>query len=224
MAVGALAFTALPLVLTRVFESALRRVSLPLPLYVALLVVISYGPALAWWWYASGALGTGHRRNDVGLIMRRRDLGWGPLTWLVCFLSMAVVGSLVVTVGIPFTSNTQGIADGRSDTEYLVAMVVLAVVVAPVAEEIVFRGMVLRGLLSRWPAPAAIAAQAVLFGTAHLDPAWGAGNVGLIIVLSVAGAVFGTTAYLCRRIAPSIIAHAILNALAIAAALAGAAN
>lgn len=221
IALGALVFTALPLVLTRVFAEQLNDLPLPFALYVVALVLVSYGPAMLWWWYASGALGTGHRRNDVGLIVRVRDLGWGPLTWLACFIAEAIVGSLVVSLGIPFTSNTEGIADGRSDVGYIVTMVVLAVVVAPIAEEIVFRGMVMRGLLSKVSAPVAIGVQGMLFGLAHADPEWGTGNVGLVIVLSVVGVVFGMTAYLCRRITPAIIAHAILNALALGVALSG---
>jgi len=42
-----------------------------------------------------------------------------------------------------------------------------------------------------------------------------AGNVGLVLVLSGVGIVFGGAAYLLRRIAPTIIAHAILNTIAL---------
>ena len=101
----------------------------------------------------------------------------------------------------------------------MVSLLVLAVVAAPIAEEIVFRGVVLRGLLSRNGAVAAVGLQGVLFGLAHFDPVRGTGNIGLILVLSSVGCVLGGAAYLIRRIAPTMIAHAILNAIAMAIAL-----
>ena len=104
---------------------------------------------------------------------------------------------------------------------YVISLLVLAVVAAPIAEEIVFRGVVLRGLLSRNRVAIAVALQAVLFGAAHFDPVRGTGNIGLIMVLSSVGAVLGGAAFLVRRLAPTMIAHAILNGVAMAIALSG---
>jgi membrane protease YdiL (CAAX protease family) len=103
----------------------------------------------------------------------------------------------------------------------VIALLVLAVVAAPVFEEIVFRGVVLRGLLTHMGPVLAITVQAIVFGLAHFDPVRGTGNIGLIIVLSGVGAVLGGASYLYRRIAPTIIAHAILNAIAMTLALTG---
>ena len=101
------------------------------------------------------------------------------------------------------------------------SLLVLAVVAAPIAEEIVFRGVVLRGLLSRYGAVVAVGVQGVLFGLAHFDPIRGAGNIGLILVLGSVGCVLGGAAFLIRRIVPTMIAHAILNGIAMALALTG---
>ncbi len=49
--------------------------------------------------------------------------------------------------------------------------IALAVVIAPLVEEVVFRGLILRGLLGRWPAAAAIGTSALLFAFMHLNPA-----------------------------------------------------
>ena len=48
---------------------------------------------------------------------------------------------------------------------------------------------------------------------AHVDPARGIGNIGLVLVLGAVGVVFGGAAYLLRRIGPTILAHAIFNAV-----------
>jgi hypothetical protein len=63
--------------------------------------------------------------------------------------------------------------------------------------------------------------QGVLFGMAHFDPVRGMGNIGLIMVLSGVGCVFGGAAVLFRRIAPTMIAHAIVNGIAMLIALTG---
>ncbi|MFM7044489.1 MAG: lysostaphin resistance A-like protein [Ilumatobacteraceae bacterium] len=214
---GAVLMTALPLLLAPVVIALVGAVGMPAVALVAVIIVASYGPAMAWWWYASRRYGTGRRSEDVGLIFRLRDLGWGPLTWLACLIVQVTVGALVIWVGIPFTSNTEGLEDRTSEAGFIVTMIVLAVIVAPITEEIVFRGLVMRGLLRRFSAPAAIGIQGALFGVAHVDPARGLGNIGLVLVLASVGIVLGGAAYSCRRITASIVAHAILNAAALMA-------
>src|SRR5688572_2744650 len=44
------------------------------------------------------------------------------------------------------------------------------VIAAPLSEEPIFRGLMLSGFLSRYPARTAIVASALLFGVAHLNP------------------------------------------------------
>jgi len=193
----------------------------PIAVYVSITAVIGYGPALMWCWYASKEWGTGHFRNDVGLSIRWADAGFGPLTWIGCVVAEIAVGAVVVALHIPFTSNVKDVSHLHADRSYVVSLLALAVIAAPIAEEIVFRGVVLRGLLSRHRVPVAVGLQAVLFGMAHFDPVRGMGNIGLIMVLSSVGAVLGAAAYLVRRLAPTMIAHAILNGVAMAIALSG---
>ena len=81
--------------------------------------------------------------------------------------------------------------------------------------------LVLRGFLSRMRPTLAIAAQGVLFGIAHVDPIRGAGNAGLVLVLSGVGTAFGVSAYLLRRLGPTVIAHGILNAVVLTIVLSG---
>jgi membrane protease YdiL (CAAX protease family) len=127
---------------------------------------------------------------------------------------------LVLRSGVPFEGNAPDLGDdGGLPASYVVALLLLTVVAAPVVEEIVFRGMVLRALMSTMPVGAAVAVQGVLFGLAHVDPSRGIGNIGLVILLSSVGCVLGGAAVLTRRLAAPMIAHAIVNALAMAIAL-----
>ncbi|HEX2785838.1 MAG TPA: CPBP family glutamic-type intramembrane protease [Ilumatobacteraceae bacterium] len=218
---GAVITLLISLVSSRYLLRAIDGFNWPIVVYVAILGIIGYVPALTWCWYASHRWGTGHFRVDVGLTARWVDAGWGPVTWLACLLAQVVVGLLVVELKIPFTSNIRDVSNVHTDRGYIVSLLVLAVVAAPIAEEIVFRGVVMRGLRSRNGAVVAIGVQGALFGLAHFDPIRGTGNIGLILVLGAVGCVLGGAAYLIRRIAPTMIAHAILNGVAMTLALSG---
>ena len=221
VAFGALLAMALPLIASRFILRGLADLRWPIAVYVVLAGVIAYGPPLAFWRAASRRWGSGRPLVDVGLRARWADLGWGSLTWLACVAAQVVVGLIVVATGIPFQNNTDQIRDARDSPGYVIPLLILAVVAAPIVEEIVFRGLVLRGLLSRLAPVAAVAAQGVLFGLAHFDPQRGVRNIGLVMVLGAVGCVLGGAGYLFRRLVPGMVAHAILNGVAMAVVLSG---
>ena len=218
---GAVATLLVSLIASRYLLEALSGYDWPVAVYVAIGATLGYVPSLLWCRYSSRRWGTGQFRRDVGFRAQWVDAGWGPITWAACLVTQIVVGVVVVVLRIPFTSNVKDVADLHYDRGYIVSLLVLAVVAAPLAEEIVFRGVVLRGLLSRYGVVFAVGLQGVLFGMAHFDPIRGTGNIGLILVLSAVGCVLGGAAFLTRRLAPTMIAHAILNAIAMALALSG---
>ncbi|MBM3843266.1 MAG: glutamate-5-semialdehyde dehydrogenase [Verrucomicrobia bacterium] len=81
----------------------------------------------------------------------------------------------------------------------------LAVVIAPVTEEIVFRGLILRGLLGRWRPAAAIFGSAGLFALVHFNPAQA--PVAVLLGL-LTGWLYART----RSLGLCILAHALNNA------------
>jgi membrane protease YdiL (CAAX protease family) len=218
---GAVATLLLSLIASRYLLKAIAGFGWPIAVYVSVIATVGYVPALVWCWYASRRWGTGRFRSDVGLGARWVDAGWGPVTWGACLVTEIAVAFVVVVLKIPFTSNVRNVSDFDVDRGYVVSLLVLAVLAAPIAEEIVFRGVVLRGLLSRSGPVMAVGLQGLLFGFAHFDPVRGSGNIGLILVLSSVGCVLGGAAFLFRRLAPTMIAHAILNGIAMALALSG---
>ena len=218
-AAGAVAVLVISLLASRLLLDALLRFEWPVAAYAAIVVVVGYGPSVWWCWFATGRWGTGSRRDDLGLRWRWSDIGWGPVVWLAAIGCELVVVVVVELLDIPLASNTEGIGDVDLDRTYVLALLITAVIAAPIVEEMVFRGLVLRGLLSRLPAVPAVAVQGVLFGLPHVDPAYGAGNIGLVLVLAAVGVAFGGAAYLLRRIGPTIIAHAIFNGVVMAVVL-----
>lgn len=85
--------------------------------------------------------------------------------------------------------------------------------VAPLCEELLFRGAVLRGLLvwGRWPA---VVLSAALFGVYHLHPVHG-------LVAFVLGLACGAAAVLSGSIWPAVAIHVINNAVVGAYGLGG---
>jgi len=184
----------------------------------ALIAIGGYAPVFLYVWWASRHWGTGKLGDDLGFRIRVVDIGWGPLTLLACWAALIGVGALTMALGLPQGSNTEGLFDEEGSWAVTVVIAISAVVVAPIVEELLFRGLILRSFLSKFAAPWAILFQALLFGSVHLTPGIGWGNVSLVLALSAVGAVLGTTAVLTRRLAPGMIAHAILNLVALTVA------
>ncbi len=221
-AVGALGILMASLVGGRLLIDVLSELDWPVLVYAMLLTTIGYGPSLAWCWYVSRRWGSGRLMHDVGLRFRWSDAGWGPVIWIAAFVAEIGVAALILAFNVPLTSNTERVSDIDADRAYVIALAITAVVAAPLVEEMVFRGVVMRGLLARFGAVSTVVLQAVFFGAAHFDPVRGTGNIGLVMVLSAVGGAFGLGAYLLRRIGPTIAAHAIFNGVVLIIVLTGA--
>lgn len=147
--------------------------------------------------------------SDTGRIVR-----WTLALLVLETLVVALLQRLVPALSDAQASNT-GVVGELSSTGLLV-FALLAVAVAPVLEELLFRGLVLRGLMLRfgfWPA--ALASSAV-FGLLH---ATAADASGLLVVVSITalGLVLCLLARRTGRLGPGIGVHALHNAVAVLA-------
>lgn len=80
-----------------------------------------------------------------------------------------------------------------------------ACLLAPVLEEMLFRGLILRGLLTRYPPSTAIVHSAALFGLAHF-------NIYQFFVAFSTGIVLGLAWQRTRSLWPCVLLHAGFNA------------
>ena len=87
--------------------------------------------------------------------------------------------------------------------------VIAAVILAPINEECIMRGLVLKNLQKHFCVPVVIVTQAILFGIFHAN--WVQG----IYVLPI-GAALGYVAVKTRSVLPSIFMHLFYNALSFA--------
>lgn len=86
------------------------------------------------------------------------------------------------------------------------------VVLAPLAEEALFRGLVYGGLRTRLPTWLAAVISAVLFGGAHM-------NASLFVPLVLAGLILAMVYERTHSLWPSTVAHATLNGISVFLAL-----
>lgn len=219
-AIGALVILVTSLLVGKGLLDLLIELDWPLLVYVVMLGILGYGPSLVWCWYVQRRWAD-DRWSGIGWQFRWSDLGWGPLAYLAAIGTQIAIAAIVLLLDIPIASNVEEVSSSDIDRSYLVATVITAVIAAPLVEEMVFRGVVMRGLLSKMGPFLAIPLQGVLFGVAHVDPVRGWGNVGLAIVLSGVGIAFGAAAYLVRRVGATVVAHAIFNGVVMIIVLTG---
>jgi uncharacterized protein len=219
--VGAMVVLFVSLVAQREMIDRIVEHNWPVFVYMGLSVLVGYGPSVVWLWFASRRWGTGDVAADLGIRFRWHDLGWGPLIWLCMAVNTGIAVALIRVFDIPYRSNLD--IDGQTifspERTAVASLVLSSVVFAPVIEEPIFRGAVMRGLLSKTHAVVAITIQGVLFGAVHFDPDYGIHGIGLVIALSVAGIGLGVACYLLRRLGPVIIAHAVMNSVAMMVAI-----
>lgn len=93
----------------------------------------------------------------------------------------------------------------KRQTPVEIAVIIAGVsLAAPLCEELFFRGVVQRGLMSRLPPSRAIVVTAFLFSVFHLDP------VGFLARFEM-GVLFGLLAWRAGSIWPAVAAHAANN-------------
>lgn len=133
---------------------------------------------------------------------KRHYLIIAPLTFLLLIISISV-GYIIVKMGIQkpyiYTSNTN----------LLFFNWFMIIIIAPIAEEIFWRGYVLGQFTKLVNVRNAILLHSVFFSVSHI-PSWGVFSVKMFL----SGLVLGYWRIRYRALVPLIIAHVIVNALA----------
>ena len=144
--------------------------------------------------------------RDLGLAARPLDLPVGFA--LGVFTQAVLVPLLYVPVSlfrdIDVSSNARDVTDAASGLG-IAALALVVAVGAPIAEELFFRGLLLRSLDRRLGRGWALVGSAVVFGVSHLQ--------GIELpALIMFGLIAGHLAQRTGRLGPSIAAHVGFNA------------
>jgi len=155
-------------------------------------------------------------REDFGFRIRARDW-WVPLAGIGVFL-------IAIVLILPLThlagAQQQVVNDLDNATGLTLAVfAVVAVLVAPICEELLFRGVLLRSLRRRMSPEWAVIVQALAFALAHpmLSPT--IGDLAVVPGLFLIGAVCGVAALRTGDLSRSIMLHIGFNFLTTVSAL-----
>jgi len=162
-------------------------------------------------WFASWRWGSRHVGDDLGLRARWIDLPLGVGGAVALTATVIIGGILIQILGLPQGSNLDEVREAGRNPLLFLLLAVLAGVIAPVTEEILFRGVLLRGLSSRFGRVGATVGQAAVFGAAHLTVSQGWGNVTMVVILGAVGLLLGCLAQLTGRLTPGMVAHSLFN-------------
>lgn len=152
-------------------------------------------------------------RDAFGAVRLRRDLLVAlPVTLLllVAFVVASYAANLAVFHGAPPLE-----ASPRVPLWLGVWSITVMPVTVAVAEELLYRGVVLQALRSRFPAVVAVLVSSVFFGLQHAALSLGspADAAARVLTTFLCGIVFAVLALRLRRLVPLVVGHWVLDVL-----------
>ena len=138
--------------------------------------------------------------------MRRQDWLWGWIGFAAAMAAAFIISQITAVCSghTPRSDNPfLAVAAQSRPSEWLLLILQLSVC-GPFFEELLFRGLLFRGLRSCWPTFLAAAVSSALFGITHFDPQG-------TFVLAGLGLCFTFVYYKSGRLWSAIIAHGLWN-------------
>jgi membrane protease YdiL (CAAX protease family) len=175
-----------------------------------------YGGTVLALFLVSRRKGRGNLTDDFGLRVRLSD--W----WVLPAGALLEVGAAITLLPLQHLAGdkSQEVVNElhNANGAKLAVLAVGAGVLAPIVEELLFRGLLLRALLRRFDATAAVAISGITFALLHLvDPSLG--TVVALPALAAVGVVSGVLAVRTGDLSRSIMLHAGFNLVTVLAEL-----
>ena len=177
-----------------------------IPLLVAMLMLQLALPATAWYFAVNRKKA---RWASLGFTRKPvfKDLFWA-LAVLIAELGAQIVYYVILQAAGVDTENLSRGPLVDAGLEYLIGTAVLALIFAPLLEELFFRGFMFAGLAGRWGPYWAALASALLFMGAHLEPI-------RFPPLFVLGLLLAWLYHRTRSLWSPILVHLMNNAIAV---------
>jgi membrane protease YdiL (CAAX protease family) len=164
--------------------------------------------------------GRGSLRADFGLMVHARDVRY---FFMGIGISL-VLGALLSPIVHLLDNERQGVVQDLETSHgfRLWMLAVFALLIAPVCEELLFRGLLLRALRRRFSPEIAVMGAALVFALVHplLDPSWG--SLAVVPALFGLGAISGIFAVRRGDLSVSIMLHVGFNFLTVVTTVADA--
>jgi uncharacterized protein len=160
-------------------------------------------------WFVSRVKGLGTMRRDFGLVVRGRDWPWLAAGVLVQVVSIGIV-QLLDQVGGGIEEQQAADTVQHAHGPELTLVFLGVALFAPVVEELLFRGLLLRSLLRRTTPVWAVVISSVAFAAVHLlDP----NTITLMAPLLLLATISAVRAVRSGELSQSILLHAGFNLL-----------
>ena len=138
---------------------------------------------------------------------KAKDLARLVLSYLVIFATN-LLGSLLLRLTNEATTNNQSILNGLVQNSSLISTFFLLVLIAPICEEILCRGIIPKKIF-RGKEKLGFVVGAIVFALLHMPT-----NLPSVIICGGMSTVLTWTAYKTERLEMSILLHMILNGIA----------
>ena len=138
---------------------------------------------------------------------KAKDLARLVLSYLVIFATN-LLGSLLLRLTNEATTSNQSILNGLVQNSSLISTFFLLVLIAPICEEILCRGIIPKKIF-RGKEKLGFVVGAIVFALLHMPT-----NLPSVIIYGGMSAVLTWTAYKTERLEMSILLHMILNGIA----------
>ena len=138
---------------------------------------------------------------------KAKDLARLVLSYLV-ILATNLLGSLLLRLTNEATTNNQSILNGLVQNSSLISTFFLLVLIAPICEEILCRGIIPKKIF-RGKEKLGFVVGAIVFALLHMPT-----NLPSVIIYGGMSTVLTWTAYKTERLEMSILLHMILNGIA----------
>ena len=161
-----------------------------------------------------------------GLLRPRwKDLAIALASIGIILAARTVLGIVIVVAGgadkLREAQNLKS-NSGHVDAAFVVLLVAVAVIAAPILEEFVFRGLLLRTFMQRWSFWPAALLSSLIFAVGHTyEVSTVIGAVILAANVGIIGVVHCGVVRYTGRLAPAMMSHAMVNLLAVLVLAAG---
>ena len=180
---------------------------------LALSALTLWGPFVGVLFWTSKHRGSGNIVQDFSLSFQAKDL-WGIPLGIACQLLLVVLVTLPFQWLFPSLFNSEAVEKRANDLfdaahgAWMVLLVVIVVICAPLVEEIVYRGFIQHNLGVAYGARISVLLASFWFAAVHLQLAEFPGLFAFALVL---GVCFSRT----KRLGLSIVTHISFNATAL---------
>jgi len=164
----------------------------------------------AWWW--------GPRKHQVGVAwlgLRPPSVGRVPLLTAGAFVAILAIeagwAAVAARLGLPGQPDVVPLfGEGPGG---LVVALITACGIAPVAEEIFFRGFMFAGMRDQWGLAPALVVSALVFATMHF-------SLSTLLPIAAMGVILALLYQRTNSLWPCVILHALVNLLGVLGAYA----